>query len=308
MSQKLSTCVLLCAILIVFQIPIVVAWDWGDFHKFAVVFFTILGFGLGFGGILIVFYFGFLKNCLKTHQEEVLHTHRAFHPWPPGSAQWDRQKTYRESTGRNKGQSEEYHQNQYQNETAGHKNTNIPYNTLTNQPYDGTESFQQAHVHYPTGYGHQQYFTNEYPQKTHISTTTPYILQQPTTTSDNFIPSHTHVTTTTHFTPPEGCAYNNSYQKSSAYPYQMSHGIIQQQPPYITYPESDMKSFNRYVAPLSPQYTSIHKETSTLRRSLSPGSKISQMINEKSENVIVRNTTLVNQQQYSTDMKTHTYI
>lgn len=84
---------LILIILIIILPTNVNAWDWGDFHKFAVVFFTILGFGLGFGGILIVVYFGFMRNCLKKHQEDVLHTHRAFHPWPPGSVQWERQKT-----------------------------------------------------------------------------------------------------------------------------------------------------------------------------------------------------------------------
>lgn len=47
------------------------AFDWGDFHKLAVVFGTILGFGLGFGAIVVVMYFAACRPFFGKFKEEV---------------------------------------------------------------------------------------------------------------------------------------------------------------------------------------------------------------------------------------------
>uniref|UniRef100_A0A0K0FDW0 Uncharacterized protein n=1 Tax=Strongyloides venezuelensis TaxID=75913 RepID=A0A0K0FDW0_STRVS len=268
------------------------AWDWGDFHKFAVVFFTILGFGICFLAILIVFYFGFMRGCLKKHQEDVLHTHRAFHPWPPGSAQWERQRTYRASTGRSGGQNDV----QYQYGVRENQNTNIPYNTLSNQQYDVKETYHNNQPRRQGEYGQQEYLTTDGQQKSHINA---QYYPQEKCYQEQYYPSN--IKSSTQFTSQEAYPYTTSHQKSSPYP---SANNMQQPPyyPYIhsSYPETDKNVPPQHMRSLSPYYSSIKKETSILKRSFSPPSK--------NKNMIIRNSTLINQQQSSSIMNTHTYI
>ncbi|CAD5224537.1 unnamed protein product [Bursaphelenchus xylophilus] len=65
-----------------------VAYDWGDFHKFAVIFFSLLGTFVGLGAIFTAIYFACFKKFLEGFREEVAETHRMHHPWPLGSARW----------------------------------------------------------------------------------------------------------------------------------------------------------------------------------------------------------------------------
>lgn len=47
------------------------AFDWGDFHIFAVIFFSFLGGFLGLGAIFTVIYFACGKRFLNSFQKEV---------------------------------------------------------------------------------------------------------------------------------------------------------------------------------------------------------------------------------------------
>jgi hypothetical protein len=74
------------------QIELSNAYDWGDFHKFAVIFFSFLGTFVGLGAIFTGIYFGCFRAWLDRFKEEVAETHRFYHPWPIGSARWYFQK------------------------------------------------------------------------------------------------------------------------------------------------------------------------------------------------------------------------
>lgn len=248
-----------------------------------------------------------MKGCLKKHQEEVLDTHRAFHPWPPGSVQWERQKTYRASTGRSVGQ--EGFSNQY--DKTKYETTNIPYNTLSNYPYDSKEGYEERYPSHKKGLEEQVHPITDHSQKSYVQA--PYSTQPTSLPSHHYPPPHTHVTT--HFTQPEACLYNTSYQVSSPYPtnkYQEMTNNIEQSP-YITYPQSPYLINNKNVCsqqlqPSSIIYSSIQKERTSLRRNNSPHSKIPQMRDDKNDNIIIRNTTLINEEQSFKRMNTHTYI
>ncbi|KAI6176329.1 hypothetical protein M3Y97_00786200 [Aphelenchoides bicaudatus] len=80
-------------------------YDWGDFHKFAVIFFSFLGTFVGLGAIFSAIYFGCFRGWLDRFKEEVAETHRMHHPWPAGSARWYFQKwlkTNRSTSGSSK--------------------------------------------------------------------------------------------------------------------------------------------------------------------------------------------------------------
>ncbi|KAI6214491.1 hypothetical protein M3Y94_00274900 [Aphelenchoides besseyi] len=68
------------------------AYDWGDFHKFAVIFFSFLGTFVGLGAIFTVIYFACFRSFLDRFKDEVAETHRLHHPWPIGSARWHLQR------------------------------------------------------------------------------------------------------------------------------------------------------------------------------------------------------------------------
>lgn len=60
------------ALLLLLNTPLgCLAYDWGDFHKFAVIFFSLLGTFVGLGAILAVVYFACFKRFLEGFQEEV---------------------------------------------------------------------------------------------------------------------------------------------------------------------------------------------------------------------------------------------
>ncbi|VDP46240.1 unnamed protein product [Heligmosomoides polygyrus] len=86
-------------LVILIHVPSVVAFDWGDFHKIAVIFFSFFGPGLILGSIAVVAYFACIRSWYESFREEVRETHRSFHPWPPGSAKWQLQQ-YVNSSGR----------------------------------------------------------------------------------------------------------------------------------------------------------------------------------------------------------------
>ncbi|WKY05228.1 hypothetical protein Q1695_005891 [Nippostrongylus brasiliensis] len=74
------------------QIPVTVAFDWGDFHKVAVIFFSFFGPGVILGAIALVAYFACIRSWYESVREDIRETHRSFHPWPPGSAKWQLQR------------------------------------------------------------------------------------------------------------------------------------------------------------------------------------------------------------------------
>lgn len=69
-TKMTRTCFLSLLLLFVVPAPCS-AFDWGDFHKFAVVFGTILGFGLGFGAIVLIAYAACMRPFFSSFQEEV---------------------------------------------------------------------------------------------------------------------------------------------------------------------------------------------------------------------------------------------
>ncbi|CAJ0602080.1 unnamed protein product [Cylicocyclus nassatus] len=73
-------------------LPLALAFDWGDFHKVAVIFFSFFGPGVILGAIAIVAYFACVRSWYESVREEIHETHRSFHPWPPGSAKWQLQQ------------------------------------------------------------------------------------------------------------------------------------------------------------------------------------------------------------------------
>ncbi|KAI6233736.1 hypothetical protein M3Y99_00889000 [Aphelenchoides fujianensis] len=83
---------LLVVFLLLLQFNYCNAYDWGDFHKFAVIFFSLLGTFVGLGAIFTVIYFACFKAFLDRFKDEVLETHRLHHPWPIGSARWHLQQ------------------------------------------------------------------------------------------------------------------------------------------------------------------------------------------------------------------------
>ncbi|KAI6227331.1 hypothetical protein M3Y99_01269600 [Aphelenchoides fujianensis] len=83
---------LLVVLLLLLQFNHCNAYDWGDFHKFAVIFFSLLGIFVGLGAIFTVIYFACFKAFLDRFKDEVLETHRLHHPWPIGSARWHLQQ------------------------------------------------------------------------------------------------------------------------------------------------------------------------------------------------------------------------
>nr|CDJ80841.1 unnamed protein product [Haemonchus contortus] len=76
-------------------IPLVAAFDWGDFHKVAVIFFSFFGPAVILGAIAAVAYFACVRSWYESFREEVRETHRSYHPWPPGSAKWQLQQYVR---------------------------------------------------------------------------------------------------------------------------------------------------------------------------------------------------------------------
>ncbi|KAL6740250.1 hypothetical protein Aduo_013623 [Ancylostoma duodenale] len=80
------------AYLIFLDVPLVNAFDWGDFHKVAVIFFSFFGPGVILGAIAVVAYFACLRSWYESFRDEVRETHRSSHPWPPGSAKWQLQQ------------------------------------------------------------------------------------------------------------------------------------------------------------------------------------------------------------------------
>ncbi|KAK5972740.1 hypothetical protein GCK32_010555, partial [Trichostrongylus colubriformis] len=83
--------------LVAMNIPLVGAFDWGDFHKVAVIFFSFFGPGVILGAIGLAAYFACIRSWYESFREEVRETHRSFHPWPPGSAKWQLQQYARSS-------------------------------------------------------------------------------------------------------------------------------------------------------------------------------------------------------------------
>ncbi|CAJ0922485.1 unnamed protein product, partial [Mesorhabditis belari] len=79
--------------LILFTLPsTVTAFDWGDFHKVAVIFFSFLGPMLILSMIAAAAYFACIKSWYERFRDDVHETHRSYHPWPPGSAKWQLQQ------------------------------------------------------------------------------------------------------------------------------------------------------------------------------------------------------------------------
>ncbi|VDO26901.1 unnamed protein product [Haemonchus placei] len=88
MSGRLVFATILC-------IPLVAAFDWGDFHKVAVIFFSFFGPAVILGAIAAIAYFACVRSWYESFREEVRETHRSYHPWPPGSAKWQLQQYVR---------------------------------------------------------------------------------------------------------------------------------------------------------------------------------------------------------------------
>ncbi|KAK6750081.1 hypothetical protein RB195_002209 [Necator americanus] len=78
--------------LVLLDVPFVLAFDWGDFHKVAVIFFSFFGPGVILGSVAVVAYFACVRSWYESFREEVRETHRSLHPWPPGSAKWQLQQ------------------------------------------------------------------------------------------------------------------------------------------------------------------------------------------------------------------------
>ncbi|CAD5218586.1 unnamed protein product [Bursaphelenchus okinawaensis] len=132
----------LVTLLALLLLPVVCsAYDWGDFHKFAVIFFSLLGTFVGLGAIFTVIYFACFKRFLEGFQEEVAETHRMHHPWPLGSARWYFQqwlKTQRSNdpTGRSAKQTKFYPQPEYI-QTAPVVDKTVPQTTFSTQRPSG---------------------------------------------------------------------------------------------------------------------------------------------------------------------------
>uniref|UniRef100_A0AC34GWE1 Uncharacterized protein n=1 Tax=Panagrolaimus sp. ES5 TaxID=591445 RepID=A0AC34GWE1_9BILA len=101
------------------------AFDWGDFHKLAVVFGTILGFGLGFGAIVVVMYFACMRPFFNNVKEEVVQTHRTWHPWPIGSVRWQLQQLVRSGRS-NEGRTQFTPMSNEKQKVTNAQNLNVP--------------------------------------------------------------------------------------------------------------------------------------------------------------------------------------
>uniref|UniRef100_A0A914Y2B6 Uncharacterized protein n=1 Tax=Panagrolaimus superbus TaxID=310955 RepID=A0A914Y2B6_9BILA len=101
------------------------AFDWGDFHKLAVVFGTILGFGLGFGALVVVMYFACMRPFFNNVKEEVVQTHRTWHPWPIGSVRWQLQQLVRSGRS-NEGRTQFTQMSNEKHKVTDAQNLNVP--------------------------------------------------------------------------------------------------------------------------------------------------------------------------------------
>uniref|UniRef100_A0AC35U4X4 Uncharacterized protein n=1 Tax=Rhabditophanes sp. KR3021 TaxID=114890 RepID=A0AC35U4X4_9BILA len=295
--------------LMLMTLPVcVVAFDWGDWHKISVCLFTLLGFSLLFSCCVAIVYFGALKRCLQVHQEDVLHTHRAFHPWPPGSAQWDKQQTYRAWSERNKGENYQEFQNHdpnYDVQQIGQAYSTQPQQfDLAKQNYV-PEHYNQSKPLYstPQNYttSHQLGVNTSYGQQAQS-----YIKHQTQPLNCQTLAAHE----------PNFPPYYRDQQLHQLKPNLMSPSdrkhvfsptkMVTSFSPQLT--ENYVTNIEPTIRALSPHYTSIKRESSQLTKTQKHGESKERIVNEIEENIIYGASNVHQQQYLIRDFKTHTYI